>query len=122
MDEQEAVVRVRRSDWERVTERELLVGRLSLGSRLPQYLSGWCQLRSQGGGGGRGGGVLDDGNVDGRSRAGAVYLGVGHDGRCLVVWAMSRRGCFWEVVVSRTEVGLAVKFWVDGEGNGGVGQ
>jgi hypothetical protein len=36
--EQEAVVKVRRSDWERVTERELLVGRLSLGSRLPQYL------------------------------------------------------------------------------------
>jgi hypothetical protein len=36
--EQEAVVRVRRSDWERVTEREELVGRLSLGSRFPQYL------------------------------------------------------------------------------------
>lgn len=36
--EQVAVVKVRRSDWERVTERELLVGRLSLGSRLPQYL------------------------------------------------------------------------------------
>lgn len=36
--EQEAVVRVRRSAWERVTERELLVGRLSLVSRLPQYL------------------------------------------------------------------------------------
>lgn len=55
MAEQEAVVRVRRSDWERVTERELLVGRLSLGSRLPQYLGGWCQLRL-GGGRGRGGG------------------------------------------------------------------
>ena len=27
-----------RSDWERVTEREELVGRLSLASRLPQYL------------------------------------------------------------------------------------
>lgn len=36
--EQEAVVRVRRSACERVTERELLVGRLSLVSRLPQYL------------------------------------------------------------------------------------
>jgi hypothetical protein len=36
--EQEAVVRVRRSACERVTERELLVGRLSLGSRFPQYL------------------------------------------------------------------------------------
>jgi hypothetical protein len=36
--EQEAVVRVRRSACERVTERELLVGRLRTGSRLPQYL------------------------------------------------------------------------------------
>jgi len=36
--EQDAVVWVRRSDWERVTEREELVGRLSLGSRFPQYL------------------------------------------------------------------------------------
>lgn len=36
--EQAAVVRVRRSDWERVTERDELVGRLSLGSRFPQYL------------------------------------------------------------------------------------
>lgn len=31
-------MRVRRSDCERVTEREELVGRLSLASRLPQYL------------------------------------------------------------------------------------
>jgi hypothetical protein len=37
--EQAAVVRVRRSDCERVTEREELVGRLSLASRLPQYLT-----------------------------------------------------------------------------------
>lgn len=37
-EEAEAVVRVRRSAWERVTEMEELVGRLSLGSRLPQYL------------------------------------------------------------------------------------
>lgn len=36
--EQAAVVWVRRSSWERVTEREELVGRLSLVSRLPQYL------------------------------------------------------------------------------------
>lgn len=36
--EQEAVVRVRRSAWDRVTERELLVGRLSFASRFPQYL------------------------------------------------------------------------------------
>ena len=35
---QEAVVCVRRSSCERVTERELLVGRLRVGSRLPQYL------------------------------------------------------------------------------------
>ena len=36
--EQAAVVWVRRSDCERVTEREELVGRLRLGSRFPQYL------------------------------------------------------------------------------------
>lgn len=36
--EQAAVVCVRRSFWDRVTEIEELVGRLSLGSRLPQYL------------------------------------------------------------------------------------
>jgi hypothetical protein len=36
--EQDAVVWVRRSSWERVTLREELVGRLSLASRLPQYL------------------------------------------------------------------------------------
>jgi len=35
--EQEAVVWVRRSDWERVTEREELVGRFRVGSRFPQY-------------------------------------------------------------------------------------
>ena len=29
---------VRRSDWDRVTDKEELVGRLSFGSRLPQYL------------------------------------------------------------------------------------
>jgi len=38
--EQEAVVWVRREDWERVMEREELVGRLSVVSRLPQYLWG----------------------------------------------------------------------------------
>ena len=30
---------VRRSDWERVTEREELVGRLRVGSRFPQYFT-----------------------------------------------------------------------------------
>ena len=39
VEEQEAVVWVRRSDWERVTESEEFVGRFSFGSRLPQYLS-----------------------------------------------------------------------------------
>jgi len=38
VDEQEAVVCVRRSDWARVTERDELVGRLSFESRFPQYL------------------------------------------------------------------------------------
>lgn len=42
VEEQEAVVWVRRSDWERVTEREELVGRLREGSRLPQYLESFC--------------------------------------------------------------------------------
>jgi len=37
-------VSVRRSDWERVTEREELVGRLSLVSRLPQYLVRFVSL------------------------------------------------------------------------------
>jgi hypothetical protein len=38
VDEQDAVVCVRRSSCERVTLREELVGRLSFGSRFPQYL------------------------------------------------------------------------------------
>lgn len=37
-DEQAAVVCVRRSAWERVTEMEELVGRFSFGSLFPQYL------------------------------------------------------------------------------------
>jgi hypothetical protein len=37
--EAEAVVRVRRERCERVTEREELVGRLRVVSRLPQYLN-----------------------------------------------------------------------------------
>lgn len=40
--EQAAEVCVRRSDWESVTEREELVGRLSFVSRLPQYLEVGC--------------------------------------------------------------------------------
>lgn len=47
--EQEAVVCVRRSSWESVTEREEFVGRLREASRLPQYLGdhlsvGLCAL------------------------------------------------------------------------------
>lgn len=41
-EEHAAVVCVRRSAWDRVTETEELVGRLSLGSRFPQYLE-FCQ-------------------------------------------------------------------------------
>ena len=37
------MVWVRRSDWERVTEREELVGRFREASRLPQYLHSYCQ-------------------------------------------------------------------------------
>jgi hypothetical protein len=37
-EEQAAVVWVLKSAWDRVTETEELVGRLSLGSRFPQYL------------------------------------------------------------------------------------
>lgn len=44
VEEHEAVVRVRRSFCESVTERELLVGRLSLASRLPQYLVRGCDV------------------------------------------------------------------------------
>ena len=40
VEEQDAVVCVRRSDCERVTLREELVGRLRLESRFPQYLRG----------------------------------------------------------------------------------
>lgn len=36
----DAVVCVRRSSWESVTEREELVGKFSFGSRFPQYLQG----------------------------------------------------------------------------------
>lgn len=48
---------VRRSAWERVTERDELVGRLRVGSRFPQYLI--CQRSMPG----RRGGVV--GRVDG---------------------------------------------------------
>lgn len=47
------MVWVRRSAWERVTERDELVGRLRVGSRFPQYLISQGQCRE--GGGGEGG-------------------------------------------------------------------
>jgi len=43
--EQEAVVRAQRSRWDRVTERDEFVGRLSLVERLPQYLM-TCWVRT----------------------------------------------------------------------------
>ena len=46
------MVCVRRSLWERVTLREEFVGRLSLGSRLPQYLKGKEVIIAIHGGGG----------------------------------------------------------------------
>lgn len=50
LEEQAAVVWVRRSAWERVTEIEELVGRFSFGSRLPQYLelSALCYMWGRG--------------------------------------------------------------------------
>lgn len=39
------MVWVRRSAWERVTERDELVGRLRVGSRFPQYLICYGQFR-----------------------------------------------------------------------------
>jgi len=49
-EEQAAVVWVRKSAWERVTETEELVGRLSFGSRFPQYLdlSILCEMWGRG--------------------------------------------------------------------------
>ena len=46
---QAAEVCVRRSDWERVTEMEELVGRFSFVSRLPQYLICRSELDRRGG-------------------------------------------------------------------------
>ena len=66
---------VRRSDCESVTLREEFVGRLSVGSRLPQYLR-WMLI-------GRNmednvTDVLHDCNVDWRSGAGAIDLRLSH--------------------------------------------
>lgn len=52
--EQAAVVCVRRSFWERVTEIEELVGRFSFGSRFPQYLILSMGIGERGRGAGRG--------------------------------------------------------------------
>jgi hypothetical protein len=72
--EQEAVVWVRRSAWERVTEREEFVGRFRVASRLPQYLD----LRLVAGMLGNRRGVLDYCDVDRGSGARAVNLLVDH--------------------------------------------
>lgn len=49
-EEQAAVVCVLRSAWDKVTEMEELVGRLSFGSRFPQYLdlSVFCDMWGRG--------------------------------------------------------------------------
>lgn len=41
------MVWVRRSAWERVTERDELVGRFRVGSRFPQYLICYGQFRGR---------------------------------------------------------------------------
>ena len=74
-DEQDAVVCVRRSSCERVTDKEEFVGRLRALSRLPQYLrfKDWLSQRR---GGERGESELDNGNVDRSTCAGPVALGL----------------------------------------------
>jgi len=71
-DEHEAVVCVRRSAWFRVTEMDEFVGRLSLESRLPQYLG--CVSYLDGGAVSLGewAYLLDDGDVHRRCGAGAI--------------------------------------------------
>lgn len=80
MGEHEAVVWVRRSDWERVTEREELVGRLRAGSRFPQYLKlvnrvqrHWVDGRD-----GEGRGLLDDCDVYWSCRTRSIDLSLAH--------------------------------------------
>jgi hypothetical protein len=62
--EHAAVVCVRRSAWERVTETEEFVGRFNFGSRFPQYLGNVSKMLSAGEGF-----RLDNCNVDWSSRA-----------------------------------------------------
>ena len=73
-EEQAAVVCVRRSRWERVTEMEELVGRFSFGSRFPQYLLLSVRIWGKGGGGG----VLHYSDIDGCCCAGLVDFWVSH--------------------------------------------
>jgi hypothetical protein len=73
VEEQAAVVWVRRSAWERVTEMEELVGRFSFGSRFPQYLFSLERRR-----GGVEGYLLDDGDVYWRRSARLIDLRVCH--------------------------------------------
>ena len=85
--EQDAVVWVRRSDWERVTLREEFVGRFKPGSRLPQYLYhgdlvfDQCRELARGLKIRAGGGILYHGDVDWGCGAGAVNLMVCHIGQ-----------------------------------------
>lgn len=83
---QEAVVCVRRSSCESVTERDELVGRLRVASRLPQYL--YCCIRNVPGRvrtmsnfveASVKGNALDDSNVHRRKGAGSVDFLVCHD-------------------------------------------
>lgn len=76
------MVWVRRSAWERVTERDELVGRLRVGSRFPQYL---ILLRSVPGGGREQGidrkgkqSTLNDSDVDRGCCTGTIDLYVAH--------------------------------------------
>lgn len=87
------MVWVRRSDWERVTEREELVGRLREGSRLPQYLEFFCQMVVDGcEGGGR---LLDHSDVYWSGRACSVDFMVRH-----VVGAK----CYCEIEKKRSDI------------------
>lgn len=79
------MVWVRRSAWERVTERDELVGRLRVGSRFPQYLICQDQCREGrvgvGVGGGMGGktkSTLNDSNVDRGRGTSTIDLCVAH--------------------------------------------
>lgn len=79
---------MRRSDCDRVTERDELVGRLSLGSRLPQYLEGDSNGRSVTGHDSKMAmNVLDNSDVDGSSGTRPVDFALGH----VAQWSRSKQ-------------------------------